>query len=177
MKIKSVGEIMIPLNQFPIMPYWFTLRQAMAELDNIEANKSDKSRLLSWMILVFTADNQLLGVLRQQDILRGLKPNLIDHKQSTHRENIFDVKFDPALFALSFNGDSALASLRKQIERPISEFAQPIEIIIDHDDTIIYAIHLMTEKNQTYVPVIKDKRIVGLVFAFNALEELSKLLI
>ena len=32
MEAKRAGDIMIPLDRYPHIPHWFTLRQAIAEL-------------------------------------------------------------------------------------------------------------------------------------------------
>jgi hypothetical protein len=52
METKTLGEIVLPLETFPYIPYWFTLRQALAEMEDIETTRScDKYR--PWIILVF----------------------------------------------------------------------------------------------------------------------------
>ena len=36
MDARRIGEIMMPLEMFPYCPYWFTLRQAFSEIEDME---------------------------------------------------------------------------------------------------------------------------------------------
>jgi predicted transcriptional regulator len=173
--MKLCGEIMIPLERFPQLPYWFTLRQAMAELDRIAESDRDPCSACR-LVLVFTAQNQLLGILRQQDILRGLKPEILAENAKRHNEKLFDVKVDPNLYR--FCADTgALRRLQEQIERPISDFARPIDVMVDHDDTLLQAIGLMIDQDLDLLPVLQEDRIAGIVTMLDVLQETTKLLI
>jgi hypothetical protein len=182
MEMKRVGEIMIPLEKFPHIPYWFTLRQALAELDRAESETLNKAcegggtTCLPWVIMIFSAQNELLGMLNRQDLLNGLRPDLMSN-QPNHREKLFDVKVDPDLVTMSFNCDKAMAALRRQIERPVSDFLSPIETTAGHGDYILQTVHKMIDRNLSLIPVVQDGRIAGVVYALDALREMTKLLI
>jgi len=178
MRIKLCGEIMIPLERFPQLPYWFTLRQAMAELERVvdDVMKRHCPHCPCRLVLVFDAQNQLLGILRQQDILRGLKPEILAENAQHHTESLFDVKVDPNLYKF-YDGDRALTMLHEQIERPIGDFARPIEIMLNSDDDLLQAIALMTREDLDFIPVQRDHRIAGIVTVLDVLQETTKLLI
>ena len=175
MVVKLCGEIMIPLERFPQLPYWFTLRQAMAELVRV-VNEETEPHRPSGVVLVFNAQNQLLGILRQQDILRGLKPNILAKNAQRHTEGLFDVKVDPNLYRL-YGGERALTMLQEQIERPVGDFARPIKVTLDRDDDLLQAIGLMMDQDLDFIPVLCDGRIAGIVTVLNVLQETTKLLI
>jgi len=178
MSMKLCGEIMIPLERFPQLPYWFTLRQAMAELDRVvdDVMKRHCPHCPCRLVLVFDAQNQLLGILRQQDILRGLKPEIVaDHTQH-HTERLFDVKVDPNLYKF-YGDDRALTMLQERIERPIGDFARPIEVMLNYDDHLLQAIGLMIDRDLDFIPVLRDNRIAGIVTVLDVLQQTTELLI
>lgn len=175
MKMKPCGEVMIPLERFPQLPYWFTLRQAMAELDRAVEDKT-KLRCGCGVVLVFSAQNQLLGILRQEDILRGLKPDILAENAQRHAEKLFDVKVDPNLYKFC-NGERALNLLREQIERPIGDFARPIDVMLNCDDDLLPTIGLMIDRDLDFIPVLRDNRIAGILSTLDVLQEVTKLLV
>ena len=197
MGMKHCGEIMIPLDRFPQLPYWFTLRQAMAELARLDEDREPHSlRLTSHrateecpgvddhresrypcsLVLVFDAQNQLLGMLRQHDILRGLKPDIVTESAQRHAERLFDVKVDPNLYKFC-NGDRALNMLREQIERPIGDFARPIDLTLNYDDDLLPTIGLMIDRDIDFIPVLQDNRIAGILSMLDVLQETTRLLV
>ena len=58
METKRAGEIMIPLEQYPHVPYWFTLRQVIAELEKSEF-VFDGRVLLPRVVLVFDDEGRV----------------------------------------------------------------------------------------------------------------------
>jgi len=70
MAFKEAGDFMIPLDEYPHIPYWFSLRQTIAELENAELDIEGKKSLPRW-VLVFDEKYQLMGTVRRRDILRG----------------------------------------------------------------------------------------------------------
>jgi CBS-domain-containing membrane protein len=175
MGMKLCGEIMIPLDRFPQLPYWFTLRQAMAELDRI-ADDQAGFQCACGVVLVFSAQNQLLGILRQEDILRGLKPKILAETANHHAEKPFDVRVDPNLYRFC-GDDRALSMLREQVQRPIGDFVRPIEVMLNHDDDLLPTIGLMIDRDLDFIPVLRDNRIVGILSTLDVLQEATKLLI
>ena len=175
MGMKLCGEIMIPLDRFPQLPYWFTLRQAMAELDRAAEDPSGHHRPRG-VVLVFNAQNQLLGILRQQDILRGLKPEIVAAAANHHAQKFFDIKVDPNLYKFC-GGDRALSMLREQIERPIGDLVRPIEVMLNYDDDLLQSIGLMIDQDLDFIPVLRDSRIEGILTVLDVLQEATKLLI
>jgi len=100
MAVKIAGEMMISLDQYPHIPYWFTLRQAIAALEKSEIDK-DGQKSLPRALLVFDEHYHLLGCVRRRDILRGLEPKFLRTMPITHRKSLFDVDVDPNLVDLS----------------------------------------------------------------------------
>ncbi len=170
MEAKTLGEIVLPLETFPYIPYWFTLRQALAEMEDIETTRSsDKYR--PWIILVFDAQNHLLGIVQRQNILRGMRSGIHDKIGGIYPS--FDSSpVDPDLSRLSFSQERAIQELQSQFERQIIEFITPIKLTADINDPILFAIYLMIDHDLTFIAVTKDNEIVGIVYIEDALQEI-----
>ena len=74
MPTKHAKDIMIPLNKYPHIPHTLTLREAVAEME-LSVVEVGGLKSLPRALLVFDDDQQLLGVVRRRDILRGLDPS------------------------------------------------------------------------------------------------------
>ena len=174
MEVLCAGDIMIPLDKYPHVPHWFTLRQAMAEIEKSEFEiKGRKS--LPRVILIFDERNQLMGTVRRRDILRGLEPRFLTNKSMDYRKKLFDVKVDPNLSEMSF--DRFLKGIKEQAERPVREVMLPIAATVDYEDHIIKVIYEMVDKNVSLLPVLKDQKVVGTVRSVDVFREVAKLLL
>jgi CBS-domain-containing membrane protein len=169
MKMKCAGEIMLPMDSFPFLPYWFTLRQALAELEDIQAARSN-SKYAPWTLLVFTAENQFLGIVQRQSILRGIRISMRDKIRDIY-PSYSNEPTDPELSRISFSQEKALHELRAQLDRQIIEFMTPIHIAVDFNDPALFAVYLMIEHSLAFVPVAKAGQIVGIVYIEDALHE------
>jgi len=175
MEMKRVGEIMIPLNAFPHIPFWFNLRQALAALQNAEKERAAQGRV-PLVILVFSAQNLLVGTVGRNEIMRGLRPGFSSAQSSEISGACLDVTSNKDLYSVFFSQERALKQLRNQVERQIVEFMAPIEFTVDYSDYVPHVIYCMIDHNLTFVPVVQDKQIVGMAYAEDVLHEVVKLL-
>jgi CBS-domain-containing membrane protein len=173
-KAKRAGEVMIPLDKYPHMPYWFTLRQAIAEFEKSEFDIHGR-KSLPRVVLIFNEAHELLGMARRRDILRGLEPEFLAMKPLDARKEMFDVKIDPNLSELSYDG--LLEVIQKRAERQIHEVMLPIEATVDVDDHLIKVIYEMVDSNRSQLPVLKDGRVVGVVRSVDVFHEIALLLL
>ena len=67
---KKVKDLMIPLEDYPHIPYWFTLRQAMAIVR--EAAIKFEGSFEPRAVLVFDEKYQLMGMLTLRDVVRAV---------------------------------------------------------------------------------------------------------
>jgi CBS-domain-containing membrane protein len=174
MEAKRAGELMVPQDKYPHIPYWFTLRQAIAEMEKsvieIEGRQS-----LPRTVLVFNEAYELLGMVRRRDILKGLEPRFLASKPLEYRKKLFDVKVDPNLADLS--SEKMIKGLREQAERPVSEVMVPIVATVDYDDHIMKIIYEMVGNDLSLIPVLKDKRVVGVVRSVDVLHEIAQIVL
>ncbi len=171
MKKVHAGDIMIPMDEYPHIPYWFTLRQAMVEMEGSELERNGR-KSLPRVVLVFNEKYELLGMVRRRDILRGLEPEFLSQKPLSYRRKLFDVKVDPNLSELSF--DNVIAGVRERAERPVSDIMIPIEATVDYEDHIVKVIYEMNLHNLSILPVLKDDKVVGVVRTVDIFHEIAK---
>ena len=170
MNARRIGEIMMPLEMFPYCPYWFTLRQAFSEIEDMEIKRPD-GKPVPWLILVFSAQNQLLGMVQRRDILQGMNAQLNLGRMHQPATGVSAAPSDPELFRLGFSASKVTNDLREQLQRKIIEFITPIEITVSFHDPALIAMYVMIERNFSFVPVAKDGHIIGLAYAEDVLRE------
>lgn len=172
-KIRA-SDIMIPLDKYPHIPYWYTLRRAIVEMEKSEIEIAGK-KSLPRVVLIFDEKYQLLGMARRRDILKGLESELWEGGAEGSASHFFGAKADPNLFEIL--SDKWIKGLKERAERPVSDIMLPITATVEHDDHIMKIIYNMVEKNLSLIPVVKDKRIVGVVRSVDVFHEVAKLIL
>jgi len=170
MNKKLVGEIMVPLEEYPCIPDSCTLRDAILEM-GVQILK-EKQLSLPRVALVFDDSfSELLGMLRRRDIMRGLEPRFLAGSEPKYQRKLFNVEIDPNLAELSFA--NVLAGIRKRSNRLVREFMVPIKATINYEDHSMKAIYEMVDRNTSLLPVLKDGNVVGVLRSIDLLAELA----
>jgi len=162
---KKVKDLMIPLEDYPHIPYWFTLRQAMAIVR--EAAIKFEGSFEPRAVLVFDEKYQLMGMLTLRDIIRGLEPKFA--------KDAGLIKADPNLAVLM--GDMFGPGMKEQSQKPVSEVMSPIKITVNGDAPITKALFLMISENVGMMPVITDKKVAGMVRMSDLFQEISQVVL
>jgi len=138
---KKLKNLVIPISDYPHMPYWGTLKEAIVQL-NVAYDTGHHT------VLVFDEAYKLVGMLLQKDILKGLEP-----KFAQHYEDGVPIAWDRLL----------KGSSEKQLSRPIKEFMSEVTALIDAEDSILKASHIMLQKDVYLLPVMKGGKLIGVV--------------
>lgn len=172
MATKRAGDIMIPLDQYPHIPYWFTLRQAIAEIE-LSTIEYKGRQSLPRALLVFDEKYELVGVLRRRDILGGLEPRFLQKKAKSPegQRHWFDIDLDPNLLDLS--DGASTEQMLKQAELPVEEFMKPIVETVDVDDPLAKVVYKMLHTDEALVPVLEDQKVVGVVRSVDVFHEIA----
>ncbi len=174
METKRAGDIMIPLDRYPHIPHWYTLRQAIAELRASQLEVQGRLSLPR-AVLVFNKTYELLGIVRRRDILRGLEPRFLRGESREYERRLFDVQVDPNLS--DFSSDTMIREIRVQAERPVSEVMVPIAATVQSDDHLMKIVHEMVKNDLSLIPVLKNGRVVGVVRSVDLLNEISDIVL
>jgi len=163
---KRVAELMIPLEDYPHIPYWFTLRQAMAIVREaaIKFERTFEPRSM----LVFDEKYHLLGILTQRDILRGLAPKFV---QGAVGKLPADFDLDSAVAVLE--ADLSGSRVKESSETAVSEVMSPIEVTVNTGDSLAKALFLMVKEDLGRMPVMQDKKVVGIIRLSDLFQEIS----
>jgi Mg/Co/Ni transporter MgtE len=165
-KGKIVKDIMVNVFDFPHIPYWFTIKQAIGiiKVSFISAKKYPEPVA----ILVFDEKYNLLGTLGLKDILKGLEPNFLKPttKAQVPAENESGLS---VLWDSLFNKES-----KELAEHPVSEIMVPAKAFVTPEEPITKAAYLMIHNDLVLLPVLEDKKkFVGLVRMVEVFDELS----
>ena len=163
---KKVGDLMIPLKDYPHVPYWFTIRQAMAIVREtaIKFEGAFEPRSL----LVFDEKYHLLGILTLGDIIRGLTPKSL---QGTTAKLRAAIDLESAISSLE--ADISGPAVKEAAEIQVSEVMSPIKVSLDVDDSLAKALLLMLKEDIDRVPVMEEKRVVGMVRRSEVFQEIA----
>lgn len=166
-----VKEIMIPLQDYPHIGEWQTLQDAMSEMSKYEIEREGK-KSLPRVILIFNTRNELVGIVRRRDIMRGLEPEFLVKKQLKRRKALFDVEIDHNISEVFF--DKLVWGLIDRAQRPVREVMLPIEYTINIDDHLVKAVYEMVDRNTSILPVLEKGRVVGVIRSADLLRELYR---
>jgi predicted transcriptional regulator len=144
-KEKQVNDLTTPLENYPHLPYWATLKEAFIQLNTAKEDGIDT-------ILVFNEAYQLLGLLTQVDILRGI--------DSQWRKKSW-----------------AEIDIGKLLMKPIKEFMRSVRATIDADNTLGDALHLILTKDQPILPVQERGKIIGVIRLDDIFQEIAGLVL
>ncbi len=179
--MKRVRELMIPLEKYPWVRIDDTLGHAVRV---IEAGRLEVGRRASLprVLLVFDHDDDLVGIVRRRDIMRGLEPSFLVNQPLEYRVKLFEVAADPHLSELSSELSKEVAlervvkGLRDQANRPVGDVLRPIPTSLGPDDQVMKAVYEMVSLNQSLIPVLEDDKVIGVVRSVDVFHELALLL-
>ncbi|MCK5740702.1 MAG: CBS domain-containing protein [Chlorobi bacterium] len=173
MKNVTAGDLMIPLDQYPHIPYWFTVRQAIAEIFYGELI-IDNKRSLPRSVLVFDEEYKLLGIVRRRDIMTGFDPGSMFARTTSQNKQMFNLKVDSDLLEMS--NVEILESFKQKSEMSVAEVMLPIDVTLNHDDHLVKIIHELSDYKHALIPVMKDDAVVGVVRTVETLNKIGELL-
>jgi len=159
---KKVREVMISLKDYPHIPYWFSLRQAVAIVRESAIKYAGVFEPRG--VLLFNEKYEIVGLLTLRDILKGLEPGFLKESDL--------VKVEPELAVVM--GDLFGPGMKKQAERPVSEVMEPIKVSVQADDSLAKALFLMIHENVGMMPVMEANRVVGMVRLMDLFLEVSQ---
>jgi len=159
--IKKIRDLMKDIFDYPHMPYWFSIKQAIKIIK--KSFPSTEVCPYPIVILIFDEKYNLLGTVTLKDILRGLEPRFMSEGESE----------------LSVDWEALYGEESKNLlEKPVSEIMVPATTFVNPDDPITKAAYLMIQQNVVFLPVLEDKRkLVGLVRMIDVFDELANVVL
>lgn len=166
MKPVKAKDLMIPLEEYPHIRESATLCEALEALERAELDV-DGRKSLPREVLIFNEKTELLGRLRRRDVLNGLRPEELSSlmlpasvgKDEGELERVFGQVLD---------------KVKGRLREPVTEVMRPIKESVDHEDDIIKIIRKVTDVNESFLPVLKDGEVAGVVRTVELVHELVK---
>jgi len=162
---KKVGELMIPLTDYPHIPYWFTIKQAVAIVKKSALGLEGK--LEPTTLLIFDEKYQLMGSLTMKDLIRGIEKKFVRSNGFMSKEWDTPVFFE-GLFTEGVN---------EEAQKAVSEIMSPVKDTVQAGESIIKAIYIMMEQDQNLLPVLDQGTVVGVIRLNEIFNELAKLVL
>lgn len=163
---KQVKDIMINIFDYPHIPYWFSINQAIRIIKVSFLNI--KKYLEPIAILVFDEKYNLLGTVTIRDILKGLEATIFYAGEKKHINEELNAEE-------SIDRDTLFYRDAKELmEKPVGDIMSPVEIYIEPNEPIKKAAYLMLSHNLFLLPVLENKKkLVGLVRMTELFDEIS----
>ncbi len=174
MQTRRVGEIMIPLVDYPHLPVWSSILDAVQIMQTASLDVRGR-KSLPRIVLLFDLDGSIAGTVRRRDLMRGLEPNFLVAQPLEYRRKLFDVQIDSNLSELSF--DHVVKGIREQAHRPVTDVMRPIERTISFDDHVMKAVNEMVTYSLSILPVVRGQKVVGVIRTVDVFHELVGLLL
>lgn len=165
---KTAKEVMIDVFEFPHIPYWFTIKQAIEILKKTKEN-AEKKCLYPQVIMVFDEKDNLMGTLSPLDILKGLEPVFV---RTDVREMLADTDEDRLSEMLA---NIFISEAKELAGIPVNAVMFPVKAFVSPDDPVTKAALLMLHHNLVILPVLENKKkLIGVLRMQEVFEEVSK---
>jgi len=167
---KAVKDLMIGIFEYPHVPYWFSINQAVriVRASFLSAKKYPEPMA----ILVFDEKYNLMGTLTLKDILRGLEPRFLkpSAKAQVPEEDESGLAI---IWDTLFNKES-----KELAERAVSEIMIPAKHFVEPNDPVTKAAYLMLRHDLVLLPVLENKKkFVGVIRMIEIFDEISNAII
>lgn len=167
---KKVKDVMVDVFEFPHIPYWFTIKQAIGIIK--KSFVGTEKCVFPQVVLVFNEKYNLMGTFTPRDIIKGLEPKL---KPVAIKEA--DIAYVDENALAAFEASLFSAQSKELAEKPVSEIMIPSKTFVSPEDTILKAAFLMVDQNLVVLPVLENKKLVGVVRMLEAFDEISNIVL
>lgn len=164
---KVVKDVMLGIFEYPHIPYWFSIEQAIKV---VKASFIQPGKHMDPLaVLVFDEKYNLLGTITLKDILKGLEPSFL-------RPPLKAQVPEEEKTGLSIIWDSLFTQESKKLaQKSVSEIMVPAKYFVEPSDPVTKAAYLMIHYELPILPVLEDKKkfvgIVRMVEIFDIISE------
>jgi CBS domain-containing protein len=173
LKTKLVKDLMVPLSEYATVSEDATLNEAVLALKQSQAN-FDQAKYRHRAILIFDADDKIVGKVNLHGILKSLEPKYDDMFSDTEPTHMgFTRKYQKAMFeSMKLWQDPLDQICEKAAQIKIKTFmVRPKEsAMIEPDAPLGEAIHQLVLGHHQSLLVTQEGRVVGVLRLTDAFE-------
>lgn len=170
---RLVRDIMIPLTDYPHIPYWFSVRQAIAMVKAAAAEPHAKME--PRFVLVFDEKYQLLGFVGLKEMLRGIEPRFLRRPETAHFQGAQPLERDPSLSLLW--RDLFGRGCKEEANKPVQEIMTPVKATVKVDDPLIKAAYTMVQMDLEILPVMENNKVAGIARLEDIFQEITSIVL
>ncbi len=169
----TAEDLMIPLDKYPRIRFYKTIKDAISLFFHSEL-KIDGKTSLTRAILVFDNYNKMVGMVRRRDIMRGFQSKDFFGHKAHHPKMIFEIKDDPELLEIGFERLQHI--IKEKGDQPVSEVMVGVTHTVNHDDHMIKIIYKMCDQQYSLLPVLWEGEVIGVIRTVEVMNEIGKIL-
>lgn len=166
---KEVRELMVEITDYPHIPYWMSVRDAIFMMQSVYAATSEHR-----LLLVFDERYQLQGVLTLKDLITGIEPRFLRKEETSRYQGLTHP--DRTRLAVLVEGAFS-EKCKEEAKKPVGEIMTPIRATVDADDSIAKAIFVMLQADVDLIPVMDGGKVAGVLRMGDVFNELTKIVI
>lgn len=159
-----VKDFIIPLDRYPHLSDTQTLHDAVQIIQSFTCGPNDRLRYSELMVI--DQQNQIVGRVTMQDILRGLDPRLVDIGNVKKFEG---QHVEYANLSILWEGSFFVECAQKG-GTPITDLMSPVQRFVKAEDPLLKALAMLLHANDVIMPVVDGDRVIGVI----RLEEIFK---
>lgn len=168
----KVQELMVKITEYPHIPYWLSVRDAISMIHSAYDEKTGDSA--PRMVLVFDEKYQLQGILTLKSLLMGIEPRFLRKDEKSHYQGL--ANGDPASLSALVEGTFA-ENCKAAAAKPVKEVMIPIRVTLDVNDSVVKAAFVMLQEGVDLVPVMDGDKVAGVLRMTDVFNELTKIVI
>lgn len=174
MEHKSVKELMVPLDDYAVVPSDATLVDAVRTLKRAE-RRLQPDRQPARAVLVADSDGMIIGQLGHLEILQALEPRsgLLGDLDTLSRAGVSEELVGSLIENLSFWHDDLKDACRRARRTKVSELMRPIGESVSEDAPLWEAIHKLVMWQTMRALVTRRGRIIGVLRLADLLVEVA----
>jgi CBS-domain-containing membrane protein len=166
---KKVEDLMIPLVDYPHIPFWFSVRQAIAMIKAAAAEPHVK--IEPRIVLVFDEKYQLLGYAGFKEMLMGIEPRFLRRPEAAHVQGAKPADLDPLLGM--FWKDMFGRGCKEEANKPVKDVMTPVKVTVKAGDPVVKAAYAMIQAGHEIIPVMQDNKVVGIARLDDVFREIT----
>ena len=179
MELKSVADLMIPIEEYPTVSLDASLLDAIRVVKEAQETRP-RTRAFYRAVLVTDRQGKVVGKLGQLRFLQALEPKY--SSVGTDFDKLASVQASPEYLAsmmdqMGFFEESLAELCQRQLHMPVKNAMRPVTVTIAVDTPLGEALHLLVVTQQLSLVVADGEEAVGLLRLSDLCDEVVRYMV